>query len=478
MKAPLTIALAGHANVGKTSLVSALTRDASLLVAEKPGTTTSHYIKTFSIAGEAVLSFVDTPGFEYSSKINRWLDERGGVGSDRLDGRAAIELFLADPDVHARHVTEKEALRGVLASDVVAYVADVTEDPTGQNIQEVRLLRRAGVPMIAVLNYLAEGASTPQVWRDMLNREGIDAIVLLDAMRFPADQERDFYGALRVLRPEHAAAFDRISALRTTLGEQNLRRAAVVIAEMLVDALSFRHVTTHPDPGEAKRYRSTANHRFKEQLRERERACFAELASLYGHGDAAIGAASLDVQSWSGEVTDDLFDAEAIKRYGVSAGTLAAIGAVTGSLVDGVGGLGFGTVIGGGLGLAAGLMLGRRVSTRVDGDVLTVGPVDAVQFPSVLLNRALDCWRQVAERSHANRSALEIRATEPARLDVMGVRGLNKHARKCSKRPEWSRIGGRSVPPERGGAVTALAEVAESLLRKQLVSDEPPEPAR
>ena len=469
--APLTIALAGHANVGKTSLVSALTRDASLLVDEGAGTTTMHYLKTFAIADTAILSFVDTPGFQRASKINRWLDDHGGVGSDRLDGRAAIALFLADPEAASRHGVEMEALSGVLSADVVAYVVDVSEEPQGQNIQEIRLLRRAGVPMIAVLNYLREGQAAPESWRAALNGEGIDAIVRLDAKRFPADHERAFYAALRVLRPEHAAAFDRISALRATLEAQNLRRSAVLIAEALVDALAYRHVSTHPSPEEAKRYRSMANTRFKEDLRGRERACFGALTALYGHGDAAIGGSTLDVQAWSGEVTDDLFDAEAIKRYGVSAGTLAAIGAVTGSLIDGVGGFGFGTVIGGGIGLAAGLLIGRRVSTRVDGDTLTVGPVDSVQFPSVVLNRALDCWTQVATRSHANRDAITVQATEPARLDVRGVRTLNKHARKCSKRAEWSRIGGGSVSPDRESAVTALAAVAESLLHKQLGSD-------
>lgn len=470
-EAPLTIALAGHANVGKTSMVSALIRDASLLVDEDAGTTTEHYIKTFSIAGTPVLAFVDTPGFARASKINKWLDERGGVGSQRLDGPSAIRLFLEDGDVAAAHDAEKEALRGVLAADVIAYVADVTEDPQGQNVQELRLLRRAGVPMIAVLNYLVEGSEEPERWHEVFSQEGIDAIVKLDAMSFPAEQELAFYNALRVLQPKHVAAFDRISALRETLKVQNLRRSAVVVAEMLVDALAFRHVTTHPDPDEAKRYRTTANKRFKETLRAREQRCFAELATIYGHGAASIGGASLEVKSWSGEVADDLFDAEAIRRYGVSAGTLAAIGAVTGSLVDGVGGLGFGTVIGGGLGLAAGLFLGRRVSTRLDGDTLTVGPVDAIQFPSVLLNRSLDCWRQLATRSHANRDAVEVLATEPVRLDTRGVRALNKHARKCGKRAEWSRIDGRSVPPERGAAVTGLAEVAEVLLRKQLESD-------
>ncbi|MCO4773798.1 MAG: DUF3482 domain-containing protein [Deltaproteobacteria bacterium] len=464
----LVIALAGHANVGKTSLVSALTRDATLAVNEAAGTTRSHYLKTYALAGEEVLAFVDTPGFEFASRINKWLDAHGGEGSDRLDGRAVLAAFLEDADTTARHDKEKEALRGVLRADVIAYVADVVLDPEGQVVQEVRLLRRAGVPMIGVLNNLHAGDDQSERWVEMLRREGVDNIVRLDALRFPAAQEESFFVALGVMRPEHGATFERIKALRATLDEQNLVRAAVATAETLVDCLAFQHVTSHGTEEEAKRYRSTANERFKEMLRQREEAGFRSIADIYGFAETALEGESLEVRSWSGAVTDDLFDPDALRRYGVSAGTLAAVGALTGSFVDVLGGFGVGTLIGGVSGAAAGLWLGRRVSTSIDAGTLKVGPVDAVQFPSVLLNRSVDCWRQVARRSHADRADVEVGAGDGERLDPREVQSLIRLARKCSKRPEWSGIGGRPGDPDRSRTVDGMTEVVEALLRKQL----------
>jgi len=470
MTAPLVIALAGHANVGKTSLVSALTRDATLHVGEAAGTTRSYYLKTYAVAGEDVLAFVDTPGFEFASRINKWLDGVAGEGSDRLDGRTALQRFLDDGETHPRHTSEKEALQGVLEADVIAYVADVVLEPEGQVVQEVRLLRRAGVPMIGVLNNLHRDDDRATGWIDMLRREGVDNIVRLDALRFPADQEESFYRALTVMRPEHGATFERIDRLRDRLDDENLVRASVAIAEMLVDCLAFQHVTSHGSEEEAKRYRSTANERFKEMLRERERRCFRAIADIYGFGETSVDGASLDVQSWSGAVTDDLFDPEALRRYGLSAGTLAAVGAVTGSFLDAAGGLGIGTVIGGIGGAAAGLWLGRRVSTRIDAGTLRVGPMDAVQFPAVLTHRAVECWRQVVRRSHANRGALRIGPGDAESLGAIEARGLIRHSRKAGKNPSWSGLGGAAPDADRGRTVDALAEVVEKLLRKQLAA--------
>jgi len=179
------------------------------------------------------------------------------------------------------------------------------------------------------------------------------------------------------------------------------------------------------------------------------------------------------VESWSGAVSDDLFDADALRRYGLSAGTLAAVGAITGTVVDAAMGgfsLGVPTLLGGIGGVAAGLWLGRRISTQIDAGTLTVGPVDSVQFPAVLLHRAVDCWRQVARRSHADRGDLLIGAGGREALAVSDVKGLMRIARRCGKNPDWSRLGGAAGGPGRSQAVDQLTQLAEQLLRKQLVT--------
>lgn len=458
---PLSVAIVGHSNVGKTSLVAALTRDATLDVREEAGTTRSYYERVFALAGEAVLAFVDTPGFETAGRINRLLD----AGDPEADGRALLEGFLADPQQDDLFREEKEALRGALAADVLAYVADVTAPPSGQQRQEIRLLRRAGVPIIAILNVLAE-ADEREAWMEVLRRENVDTIVPLDAWVFPAEQEQRFYRALGVLRPEHAAALERISSLRRSQAQARRSDAARAVASLLVDCLSYRLVEEFPSEAEANRGRDAANDRFKRTLRHREQAAVAVLAEDLGFPTLEVEGEHLSVESWSGTWQGDLFDPAQLRRYGVSAGTLAVVGALTGSVVDAVGGLGLGTLLGAGVGVAAGLALGRRVSTSVDGNGrLAVGPVDAVQFPSLLLHRAVELWAQLHDRSHARRDPVRRQGDDPGRLGAAGVAKLNRLARSCRKHPGWSALSGPvEGSAERSKVLGELAALVEAQL--------------
>ena len=465
--ARLSVAIVGHSNAGKTSLVAALTRDAQLRIAEEPGTTRRHYEKVFAIAGEEVLGFIDTPGFETAGRINGLLDAAAEAAPDAPDGRSLVDDFLADGSTDAEYELEKEALRGALAADLLTYVADVTAAPTGQQRQEVRLLRRLGVPLVAVLNVLTED-DFRDAWDEMFRRNHVDMVVPLDAWEFAPDQEERFYRVLGAVRPEHEARFVRITRLRDAQRRANRTRSSRVIGEMLVDCLSFRLESSWPSRKDALRHRVEGNERFKRLLAQRERICFADLARIYGFGGLHVEGEGLEVESWSGDWRGDLFDPEALKRYGASTGSLGLAGAITGSFLDGVGGMGIGTVLGGGVGVAAGLLLGRRVSTSIDGaGRLTVGPVDGIQFPSVLLNRAVDCWAELERRSHARPGDLELPSRKDAepRLGARGLGQLARLARRIRRRTEWSGVEApaRNVV-ERARAVDDAAELVESLL--------------
>lgn len=464
MTEPLQLAVVGHTNVGKTSLVSALTRDASLEVREEAGTTRSHYSRTFVLAGQPLIRFVDTPGFETAGRINRWLDRTGG--DDPPDGRALLEAFLADAETDELYREEKEALRGALAADVLAYVADVTTEPSGQQRQEIRLLRRAGVPVIAVLNVLAQEDRRAE-WTELLRREHVDTVVPLDAWAFSPEQEAHFYRALAVLRPEMAGALERVLELRGDQAATAQRAAARLLGELLVDALAFRLEESYPTKTEALKARDEANAGFKRRLRRREQQAFEALAGLYGFPSLEVQGENLSVESWSGTWQGDLFDPQALRRYGVSAGTLGLVGAVTGSVLDGVGGMGLGTVLGGAVGVGAGLALGRRVSTSVDGKgQLSVGPVDSVQFPAMLAHRGLELWSHLEGRSHARRDGVALDTVGGPRLGAPQVARLNRLARRCRKQPKWSRIAaGAEAGAEREATVGELADLLAGAMR-------------
>ncbi len=476
MNRSLKLAVVGHSNVGKTSLVSALIRDANLEVREEPGTTRTRYSRAFAIDDEPVVAYIDTPGFETAGRINKWLDAQADGDADEP---TLVERFLDEAETDGPFRQEKEALRGAMEADALAYVADVTDPPTGQQQQELRLLRRTGVPMLAVFNVLGPDDERA-AWIEALRRRQIDVHVELDAHAFPAAQEEAFYAKVAVLRSEWADQLERVVRLRRAQAQRQERQTARIVADLLVDSLSFRHVERHGTKTEGNKHRDGANEAFKRQLRNRERAAFQHIAELYGFDAVAIEGGKLGVDSWSGTWQGDLFDPEQLKRYGLSIGTLAGLGALAGSPLDGVSGPGVGTGIGAIVGAGAGWWLGRRVSTTVDSrGTLTVGPVDATQFSAVLAHRALELWVHVRSRSHARRDAISLNeapdaweadadaAPDRPRLTTREASRLKSVAKRCRKNAEWSHVD-RPQPstPKRDSAAAEAEEILLGAMKR------------
>src|SRR4029453_415822 len=120
-----TIALVGRPNVGKSTLFNRLTRTRDALVADFPGLTRDrHY-------GRARLG--DPPYF---------LIDTGG-----LQPKAASGIL---------HAMAKQTRQAIAESDVVVFIVDARDGLTPQDSVIADLLRKAGRPVVVVVNK-AEG---------------------------------------------------------------------------------------------------------------------------------------------------------------------------------------------------------------------------------------------------------------------------------------------------------------------------------
>ena len=84
-KAPLKLAVVGHTNVGKTSLLRTLTRDVGFgEVSHRPSTTRHVEGARLSVDGEPLLDLFDTPGLEDAIALLDYLERLERPG-ERLD---------------------------------------------------------------------------------------------------------------------------------------------------------------------------------------------------------------------------------------------------------------------------------------------------------------------------------------------------------------------------------------------------------
>ena len=187
MTEPLILAVVGHTNTGKTSLLRTLTRDRGFgEVSHRPSTTRHVEGARLSVDGEALLELYDTPGLEDAIALLDYLDalERPG---ERLDGPERMARLLDSNEARGRFEQEAKVVRQLLASDAGLYVIDAREPVLAKYRDELAVLAGCGRPLLPVLNFVASPQHREEEWRAALARLGLHALVRFDSVAPPLD---------------------------------------------------------------------------------------------------------------------------------------------------------------------------------------------------------------------------------------------------------------------------------------------------
>ena len=327
MTEALKLAVVGHTNVGKTSLLRTLTRDVGFgEVSHRPSTTRHVEGARLAADGEALLELYDTPGLEDAIALRDYLDVLAPPG-ERLDGPERIRRLLASPEARGRFEQEAKVLRQLLASDAGLYVIDAREPVLAKYRDELALLADCGKPLLPVLNFVAAPGHREDDWRTALARLGLHALVRFDSVAPPQDGERRLYESLALLLERARPALERLIADHEAQRAARLAAGARLIAELLVDAAACRRLVADDTAG-----LTVAVERLRGELREREQRCVAALLALYAFraGDAEAGELPLLDGRWG----DDLFHPETLRQLGVKVGGGLAAGAAAGAGID------------------------------------------------------------------------------------------------------------------------------------------------
>jgi hypothetical protein len=502
----LRIAVVGHSNVGKTSLLRTLARDAEFgEVADRPGTTRRVQGIALLVDGRPSVEFLDTPGLEDSISLLELLDAHRP--DRRLDGPAQIGEFLVSQDASGRFAPEAAALRAVLACHAAIYVIDARDRVLARHRDELAILARCGRPVVPVLNFVAlpqeaagpersNGSLSPRhaaeqpartaEWRELLARVNLHAVVEFDAVVFDEAGEIRLFEKLQTLldpfrEPLRALIEERRGRSRTLR-----RRASLQVADLLAEAAQLVESVDRADA----RSGAAAEARLRDRLRRLEQRCTDSLLAIFGFDrhDVISGELPLVEGRWG----IDLFSKAALRRYGVGAGGGAAAGAATGVGVDLVLGgmtLGAAAALGaalGGVAGAFGLSGGRLVRKVRGGDELRASDrtlrllgMRQMELVGALLRRGHAAVRPVrmasgllpGERgsSSPGRSSLAGSASGAAELDGFERREPvegDAPPRLAAERGGASESAGRPTL-DRPGVEAALRE-AISLLRELL----------
>lgn len=436
----LSLAVVGHTNTGKTSLMRTLLRDSRFGEVQNAAATTRHVAQAALGDGvETWLYLHDTPGLEDAGGVLDWLEENT---SPQHEGIERLQQFLDSPAAQNEWAQEAKVLRQVLASDAALYVVDAREDVLPKYKDELTVLSWCAKPVMPVFNFI-HGQNMDE-WQTLLARRSLHVSSRFDTVAFDFSGEMVLWQQLATLLGQ-PPALSALTAFREQEWRQLERQAYVLVAQFLLDAAAC--VRQFEDKS-----------RTQAVLDEMQAAVAAHESSLHQQLFALYrfyySDADIQGQQVLRAFRQNPFDAELLKDYGIRTGKAAATGALLGLGVDALTlgtSLGLGATIGGVLGGLAGNW--QVLYDKIQG--IETLMIDNATL-TLLAARSLHLLQTLKSRGHAatNSVVLQDKVALPWKADA-----LPKVLQQARLQPKWSALNPSYEPQsrKRQEAVEALA---------------------
>lgn len=425
---PINVAVVGHTNAGKTSLLRTLLRDDQFGEIDEAAGTTRCVEKSAIFAGdEEVLNLFDTPGFEDSSALLQTLEEL----SKAADARTSADLlrvFIAQEENYPDFSQETKVLRQSINSDVLLYMIDVREPLLGKYRDEVEILSMAAKPILPVFNFIAGNSEALARWREQMAQFNLHSALEFDTVAFDFEAEKRLYQKLQSLLEQH---YDDLQALIDYRQEvwQNLNQAAARrIFSLLTEVACYRREVAGQSG-----IPQADTVAMQDFVRQAEQRALQDLLTMFAFTQLDVELQKLPVHDGRWEL--DIFSPHMLKDFGLNAGATALKGAAAGAGIDlMVGGMSLGAATMLGAALGAGWATVRRYQQELKAAMLghrwLCVDDDTV---SLLYLRQRKLLQILTHRGHAAQNRLQF-STE---LDHPLPKHWYKTLNVLRQNPEW-----------------------------------------
>ncbi len=443
---PLKLAVVGHTNTGKTSVLRTLLRDVYFGEVKNEAATTRHVERAQLIdsqTGEVLVTLYDTPGLEDASGLMDWLEDNTASrrdGIERLQQFLAADIAVGDLEGTDDYSQEAKVIRQLLASDMAIYVVDAREPVLGKYKDELAILSWAAIPVMPVFNFTDSQDANIDDWQTMLARRNLHISTRFDSVAFEFEDEMQLWQNLATMLT-HAEMLEQLMQSRTADWMQLYDEAHIIIADFLLNVAALkREINEDDDP-------MPVLVQMQEAVRQSERAMQNQLLNAYKFYDNAVAATPLELQAYQ----QDPFDPELLKSYGIRTTSGAAAGAILGLGIDAAA---LGTTLG--LGAALGAIGGGLLSnTSSIADKISGVKRLYIDPPTLTLlaTRALDLLTALRHRGHAATDATQIlynhadndsddHANEqnPDLRTPWQTHKLPSELKKARSKPQWSSL--------------------------------------
>ena len=402
------LAIMGHPNAGKSSVVATLTENDRIAIDNRAVTTTKSDVYPVVIDGRTVIEFIDTPGFQNPNAILEWFQAH----EDTPDlAHAFVEIHRDDP-LYAHDIALMEP---VAQGAGIILVVDGSKRIKEKDRVEIELLRLTGRPRMAILNNLSKQDRYMNQWRDALSK-AFNSVREFNAHRATYDERMRLLNALKSIDQRWEPMVEEAIDAFAHDWERRTDQAVGTILDLLKQALSYK-VSKTVKSGKVifqsgrDRVKAEITAEFEDGLRRLEVEAQEHIRANFRHNVWNLPPDSV--------LSQDLLSEDVGQALGLSRRQLAVVGmaagAASGATIDlataghslGAGAF-FGGVVGGVLGVVGGKALAKLDIERAPNThVYTIGPVSNPRFPFVLLDRAVLYSARAMNWAHGRQAADE-----------------------------------------------------------------------
>ena len=400
-----SFAVVGHPNKGKSSIVSTLAFDDSVQISDTPGTTTKKRSFPLTVDGRVLYELFDTPGFQRARSVLAWLQKHEVTADKRPE---VVQAFINEHRDDPRFNDEIELLEPIMNGVGIIYVVDGSK-PYGEEYEaEMEILRWTGQPSMALINMI-DDTNYVEEWKRALGQY-FKMVRLFNPMKATFPQHLSLLESIAQLKEEWIAPVNESIRLFKVYHEQMFEQAAQSIARLLYRSLSHVERLPMKEDEATESEKTLVLERYKAKIRTCEEVSQHRVERIWHHENLEKAQQALLFDGM------DLFSKESASLFGLSRKELLLTGTTGGAMI----GVGIDLLFGG-----TTLFLGSAISAVVGGtsvffgfnklsDIkvlgqklgkryLEVGPMKNVNFPYILLNRALFHAVKIASSSHALR---------------------------------------------------------------------------
>lgn len=233
MKDIPTFAVIGRVNKGKSSIVSALAEDETVVIDSSAGTTLVCQEFPVMVDGRTIIVLIDTPGFQQAPRALSWMREREVSAANRHD--VVVEFFDHFKNTDD-FVDECRLLEPILKGAGILYVVDGAK-PFRKNFEaEMEILRWTGQPRMALINHIGDDDYT-EGWRPALDQY-FSIVRQFNARHVKFKDRIELFRAFRELHDAWRPGVDQAIEFLDSEWRRRERESAHIISEMLADELS------------------------------------------------------------------------------------------------------------------------------------------------------------------------------------------------------------------------------------------------